>query len=379
MLVLPFIGLFLSLTLWGTLFPVPRASGPPESFMERLSGAMKVTALVKGAHGLMEMFSMYRTLPRHKDPVRYVQDVAFWADVAELAYLPNRTETGLSEVIPLWVETIVEEPVVDNGSSMFPSLGHVVAIERAGFDPIVSVSPASSRAVVWAVAWIVLAVLFSLWLALVPTDAYTLENALEALDRFFEPSPKAACRLGADCGPSVYDEVVALVGESGCLFYLDSLLSPSTDSSGSELPLEEEVGDVWIHREVETAITRLERQRAIGVTSELETCITQRWTVRPDGAVEPSMKPVPAESSVTAQFSCHLHWSHGALVPRRPENLAHELLLCLLWTLITRWPQVSEESDTGTGDSAEPHRGHRRISQKKRHRHGRRTRPRQEG
>jgi hypothetical protein len=82
MLALLFVGLFLSPTLWGTLFPVPRASGLPESFVEQLSGAMKVTTLVKGAHGLMKMFSMYRTLPGHKDPVRYFQDVALWVGFA---------------------------------------------------------------------------------------------------------------------------------------------------------------------------------------------------------------------------------------------------------------------------------------------------------
>jgi hypothetical protein len=165
---------------------------------------------------------------------------------------------------------------VDNGSDMFPSWGHVVDIESAGPDSVVSVSPASSRVIVLVVALAALAVLCSLWRAFVLADAYTLEGALEKLDSFLEPSPKAGCRLVADCGPSVYDEVVPLVEESRCRDYFDSLPGSSIDSeSHSELTLEEEVGVVSIHREVETAITHLGRQPAINVTPEREPCITQ--------------------------------------------------------------------------------------------------------
>jgi hypothetical protein len=114
-------------------------------------------------------------------------------DFAELAYLPKgRTETGLSEVIPLWVETIEELPAVDNGSDMFPPLGHVVDIESAGPDSEVSASPASSR-IIMVVALAALAVPCSLWRASVPVDASKLEGALEKLDSFLEPSPKVAC------------------------------------------------------------------------------------------------------------------------------------------------------------------------------------------
>jgi hypothetical protein len=110
-----------------------------------------------------------------------------------------------------------------------------------------------------------------------------------------------ACRLVADCGPSVYDEVVALVEASKCPNYLDSLPSSSIDSGHSELPLEEEAGDVSIHREVETAITHLEPQPATEVTLEREPCITQGrtiqgWTAMPGGVVEPSTPLVPARN-----------------------------------------------------------------------------------
>jgi hypothetical protein len=193
---------------------------------------------------------------------------------------------------------------VENGSEMFPSWGHVVDIESAGPNPVVSASPASSRVFVLVVALVALAVLCSLWRAFVPADAYTLEDALGKLDSFLGPSPKVACRLVADCGPSVYDEVVAPVEESRCPNYLDSLPSSSIDSGHSELPLEEEVGDVSIHREVETAITHLELQPAIEVTLEREPCITQGrtiqgWTAMPGGLVEPSTPPVPAGSNVS--------------------------------------------------------------------------------
>jgi hypothetical protein len=304
-MIFPFIGLFISLTLWGALFPVPRVSDPSESFVDRLTGAMRVTILVKGAFDLVEMFSTHGTLPRHEDPVPCFQEVAPWVDFAELADLPNgKTETGLSEGIPLWVETIEEEPVVGNGSDMSPSWGHVVDIESTGPESVVSTSPAPSRVVILVVGLAALAVLCSLLRAFVPADAYKLEDALEKLNSFLEPSPKAAC-LVADCGPSVYDEVVALVDESGCHDYFNSL--PGGSESDSDLPLEEEVAVVYIHCEVEMDNTRLEQQRVTGVPPEVEPCIIEGrtipgWTAMSGGLVEPSTTPVPAGSDVSDQL-----------------------------------------------------------------------------
>jgi hypothetical protein len=135
----------------------------------------------------------------------------------------------------------IEEPVVDNGSDMLPSLGHVVNIESAEPDSVVSASPASSRVRIIVVALAALAVLCCLWRAFVPADASKLEGALEKLDSFLKPSSKVAC-LVADCRPSTYDKVATLVKESRCPDYSNSLPSSSIDSeSDSELPLEEEV------------------------------------------------------------------------------------------------------------------------------------------
>jgi hypothetical protein len=182
----------------------------------------------------------------------------------ELAYLPNgKIETGLSEDIPLWVETIEEEPVVKNGSDMFPSLGHVVDIESAGPDLVVSASPTLSLV-------IILVLVCFLWRALVLADTYKLEDALEKSDSPLEQSPKVAY-LVADCGPSVYDEAAALVEESRCPDYFDYL--PGNSEGDSDLPLEEEVGVVYIHCEVEMDRTRFERQWATGVAPEPEPCI----------------------------------------------------------------------------------------------------------
>jgi hypothetical protein len=92
-------------------------------------------------------------------------------------------------------------------------------------------------------------------------------TAWKVLSSFLEPSPKAAC-LVADCGLSVYDEMVALVEESRCPDYFNSL--PGNSESDSDLPLEEEVGVVYIHCEVEMDSIRLEQQRAVEVTPEAE-------------------------------------------------------------------------------------------------------------
>jgi hypothetical protein len=139
-----------------------------------------------------------------------------------------------------------------------------VDIGSAGPDSVVSASPASSRVIL--VVALTLAVLCFLGRAFVPADAHKLEDAGEKLDSFLD--------------------------------YSDSLPGSSIDSGLSK---EEEVSDVSFHREVETAITRLEQLR---LTPEREPCIIQGrtipgWTAMP---VEPSRKPVPAGSNVSGQF-----------------------------------------------------------------------------
>jgi hypothetical protein len=259
---------------------VPRVNDPSESVVRRFTGAMRVTTLVKGAYDLVEMSSIHHILPRHEDPVPCFQEVALWVDFAELAYLPKgETGTELSEDIPLWEETIEEAPMADNGSDMFPSSGHAVDIESAGPDSVVFASPILSRVVILVVSLAALAVLCSLSRAPVPADAYNLEGALEKSDSSPSPSPSP------DCGPSVDDEIAALVEVLRRLEELrdcyDSLLgSPGGDSG---LPREEEV---------DMDSTRLGRQRETGVTPESEPrsiegrTIIPGWTAMPGGLGE---------------------------------------------------------------------------------------------
>ena len=147
---------------------------------------------------------------------------------------------------------------------------------------------------------------------LVPYGAYTLLDAIERLARYLEPSPKV---------------VRLLVADDGSFSYLDFLYSSFASPSFSVLPLEEEAdGVASIHRMVEKAITRLERQRAIAVSPELEYCIVKSWTVGPGGSVEPLTNPVPVVSSVVVgQSSAQSHqpwqrWAFVACLARRPRR-----------------------------------------------------------
>ena len=89
------------------------------------------------------------------------------------------------------------------------------------------------------------------------------------------------------------------------------------------------------------AITRLERQRAVAVSPELEYCITKSWTVRPGGAVEAFTNPVPVTSSVVlGQSSAHQPWQRWALVVHRPED--HNVVYQRVCILLARWRHTAE-------------------------------------
>ncbi|GES62780.1 hypothetical protein ATEIFO6365_0005060600 [Aspergillus terreus] len=54
-MILPFIGVFLSLTIWGTFLPVPGLTTPNDPLIRRISAAIEVTTMAKGIHDLAEL------------------------------------------------------------------------------------------------------------------------------------------------------------------------------------------------------------------------------------------------------------------------------------------------------------------------------------
>jgi hypothetical protein len=325
----PFFGLFVSLAIWGTFYPVPGFIRPSDGFVRRLSGAFKATTCAGQIYRVIEMTRMHAG-PGHKDPESYFQGVPF-GGFEEYICLVNGTEAIASVVIPLGEET-VEQPVVDgrNNTELVVAFGSdegcVVESRYTGGDSTVSISSLCPRATAWAFAWWYLAVIICFCLGLVPYGAHA-RDAVERLGQYFEPSPKVA-RL--------------LVVDSGSLSHLDFLYNTFTSSSSSGLPLEGEADDVVsIHHMVEKAITRLERQRAVAVSPELEYCITKSWTVGPGGAVEPPTNPVPVTSSVVlGQSDAHQPWQRWALVVHRPED--HNVVYQRVCSLLAIWRHTVE-------------------------------------
>ncbi|KAN0070993.1 hypothetical protein V8E54_011158 [Elaphomyces granulatus] len=311
----PFLGVFISLAIWGTFYPVPGFIRPSDGFLGRISGAFEATTCAGGIYHVIEEVARVYVGPRHQDSVVHVQEVAF-GGFEDYICLLNGTEVKASVAIPLGEET------------------------GAGGDSPVFTSPIFPQAFAWCPA-----VLLCFCVGLVPSVAHTLSDAIERLGRYLEPSPKVARLLVVDCGSSSPD-----------------LLSSSYTSSGpSALPLEREVDDVFIHHMVEEAISRLERQRAVAVPSELQ-CILRSRTARSQGAGETLTNPVPVVSPVAVnQSPAHQPWQRWALVVYRPGD--HNVVYHNVCILLARWRQtvdmtvpvtVGEETVPAIEDTAVP-------------------------
>ncbi|KKA18120.1 hypothetical protein T310_7931 [Rasamsonia emersonii CBS 393.64] len=356
MLVIPILGLYISLALWGSLIPVPWVS---EIWMvpsvRQLHGTVRATAWsVKTLVGDLTDLAAY-AVPRHKVPV-YVPTVS----VPKIAFgylwmftAPTNDSNGYFEAPEMVgfsrVKDFILIPPVTSLTAVEKvemSLSVVTPLwEETGFVPV-SKSPMTSAVVGLVFTVLVLAFTWLLWKKKFgfSFDASALGVVLEELGRLLEPSPKVArVVLGSDETPSVLDTVVALVEQAGYSCEAYSLLlgmDAPTGSVSSETPLEGEVLDVWIHPRVEAAIMRLERQRAVAVVPELEFCITKGWTAGPSGAdgalterVLPAFNDAPDDYPLD-HLPQRVRW---ALVPRRLETLAHDVVLRLLWALLTSW------------------------------------------
>ena len=366
----PFVGLFLSLAIWGTLYPVPGFIRPSDGFMRRISGAFQATACAGGIYRAIEVARVY-VGPWHQDSTSHIHEVTF-GGFEEYLCLLNGTEVKASVAIPLGGET-AEQPVVDGRNSTDPIVfvgnGEEWLVETgyAGGDSPVFTSPVFPQAADWAFAKC-LAVLLCFCVGLVPCVAHILFAAVEWLGMYLEPSHKVARLLVVD-------------GDSSSL---DLLSSSYTSSGSSALPLEREADEVFIHHMVEEAISRLERQSVVAVAPELQ-CILKSWTAWHRGAVETLSNPVPVVSPVAVnQSPAHQPWQRWALVVYRPEdpNVVYQRVCILLarWrhTVEMAVPVSGGHQDTtvpATEDTAAPEgrpRRKNRPSQAQRRREGKR-------
>ncbi|GIC84578.1 uncharacterized protein Aud_000396 [Aspergillus udagawae] len=381
-MLLPFIGGFIFLTLWGSFFQVPGNNDPHGRFGRTISDAVGTTALAKGIYDLAEAMTSMYTAPGHKEFL-YVRSTGFPSPAAHVGF-PNATGTRKSTIsvaIPLWEEADVLQICVDSGP--------------VDCDTAASNSPASSSRVGLVVAWGLLAFVALLWKGLVSFGVSALGDELSWLGQFLEGTPKVAHYIAADSAPSLYEEVDALVeGKMSSGVAVSSSDVDALTRSAIAAPLEEQ--QTWrfvsIHPEVEKAIFRLERQRIVAASPELDSRTVKGPKVNPNGVVDGLTDIAQGTSDVVG--SCALHSSRKwALVLRRPENLSPILVLQLVCALLASWEshaasavsdspgsQVAQEPEADAEGAPTPGSQRRkRPSQAKRKRYARRLREREEG
>ncbi|GAQ07258.1 hypothetical protein ALT_4579 [Aspergillus lentulus] len=381
-MLLPFVGGFIFLTLWGSFFQVPGNNDLSGRFARTISDAVGATALAKGIYDLAEAITSTYTAPGHKEFL-YIRTTGFPSSAAHVGF-PNATGTRKSTIsvaIPLWEEADVLQICVDSGP-----------VDR---DTAASNSPASSSRAGLVVVWGLLAFIALLWKGLVSFGVSALGDKLGWLGQFLEGTPKVAHYLAADSAPSLYEEVDALV--EGKMLSGVAVSSSDVDAltrSAIAAPLEEQQtwGFVSIHPVVEKAISRLERQRIVAVSLELDSCTVNEPKVNPNGVVDGPTDTAQGTSDVVGSSALHpsRKW---ALVLRRPENLSPILVLQVSCALLAGWEshtasavpdspgsQLAEEPEADAeGAPTSGSRRRKRPSQAKRKRYARRLREREEG
>jgi hypothetical protein len=150
----PFLGLFVSLAIWGTFYPVPGFIRPSDGFVRRIFGAFEAAACAGEIYCAIEVVRVYAG-PWHRDSASHVREVTF-GGFEEYICLLNGTEVKTSVAIQLGDETVVEQPVVDGGNctDLVVAVGNdeewLVETGYAGGDSLVFISPILPQAAGWA-------------------------------------------------------------------------------------------------------------------------------------------------------------------------------------------------------------------------------------
>ncbi|KAL1865092.1 hypothetical protein Plec18167_009561 [Paecilomyces lecythidis] len=366
-MLIPFFGVFALVALWGTFLPVPLLSDPSEGFVKRLTGAIHATTLSKGVYDLAELVSAY-VPPGYGET--YFGGVVYDGSKEQFV-TPTDVTTGFSLVIRLDIDetgassrgnTSSDHAPVSDSSFVLSAYGYLVFVVGLA-----------------AVAW-------ARWMGLLSLGASKLEEALDNLESLLDSwsSPKVAHYLVADGVPSAYDAVVALVEGNEALmseFSAGYQAGTSTSSVSAVAPTKQKSLDVWIHRKVVEAISRLERRRVLATFPELESCTTAGSTAAGDGAVESFTNKSLDASNVSEDDSCFRLPRQWALVVRRPENLAPVMVFQFVCALAANWERHLASSDQqavvevvqGAEVASAPASRRMRPSQQKRRRQAKRA------
>ncbi|KAL2367369.1 hypothetical protein BDBG_04939 [Blastomyces gilchristii SLH14081] len=401
MLLFPFLGLVVSLTLWGTFYPVPftdvRPHGP---FMGRITGAIKASFLLTGTYEFIltagskatgalqhESFSSSSGAPGF--PIdTYLDDMscnssswAFTTATLSNPCLSRDMYSSNSSEIALVTEPLETPHVATSG------------IEKAH-----TTQSAQSSTFLLELALGSLVTVLVCWLSLrLMNNAYTLKDLALSLGRLFVPSPEVANHLVMTSGltvtvnssndvvllptPEACGSVMAMaesalgMGQSGVnpiysmenrsfftgsVATCDAWLSTPALVTGSQL--------VDFHPVVDAVINRLERLQ-VGAPVNWSDCMAADSDATPVGKVnnEPGST---SESSVT--FAPVRMPQLTALVLRRFENISHFVLLRLVFVIVAAvgdGQTVAENTSSPDKEEGPPQRPKKnRMGQRQRRR-----------
>ncbi|EAU32290.1 predicted protein [Aspergillus terreus NIH2624] len=332
-MILPFIGVFLSLTIWSTLLPVPGLTTPQDPLIKRISAAIEVTTMAKGIHDLAELATAsahtYRApSPRpsvvHHSPTTPTT-TASPPDTSPTALAAPQTKAlavpqtkALTIYIPLR-----EPPHPDTSKVCIPPPGFFVPYRYRSMTPCAVCSLltlAKVGAIVWFVVEIVLLMLRMAWA--VGRDMY------DAFAQLTSPHPDVV-----DSPSALYDEIDALVeglapeapAADVCCFPFQGAFAAKLGTAAAAAATEEQE-----HRSTE-------QQKTCTTHCELETATAhsrpgQQWApVSPaagmgtasEGSADEVRSVMDADLDVASAWAPpYAPARHWALVVRRLENVS---------------------------------------------------------
>lgn len=328
MLFLPFVGLFVGLSLWGSFFPIPGFSSPDESFIKRITGSMHLTIIAKGIHGMAEVITSGYG-PGHSANGPYLQ----YMDFADPFMIINGTSPIassldarlLDETFLIRTSTVPQKSLA---ACVTVSDGTVPAERGREYSEKVSTSSESSVCSTFVAGAGALVFATALWFAYILADEARIVKFLRFLDLVLPGD--GANRLHIGNGLSLYEEMDFLVVEGKLPW---TTLRVNSDTRAESSTSSDDYGwirEVSILRQVEKTISRLERQRALSIVCEELARILRVLEAKSSGGSETA----PDASDAAADLR---DARQRALVVRRPENLAPVMVFQLVCALCTSW------------------------------------------
>ncbi|KAF9886069.1 hypothetical protein FE257_012004 [Aspergillus nanangensis] len=397
-MLIPFVGIFISLTIWGTFFQVPGFNDPQESFTKRIFGAMEATAVAKGVYDLAGVIkSAYKNrVPQYQERT-VVHPAGFESNVELMILLPNTTTQATAVSIETGFESNVELMILlPNTTTQATAVSIETPLRAKAVDDHVCGPSASVSMKFFGVTMLIYSgLLAAIWFrykknatASVACGRGTSRNKLNHSMNLFN-----SILVSSDQVPSSLYELIDALSKPNMpltvtsdIRFFEQVLTQFETTDIFPLLAQETPQVISIHREVEKTISRIECQRvAASVYSQLWISFpVQESNDKLEDTQNETTNPVDtkSKSSPVALSSIYIPSRQWALVVRRPEHISPFLYIQMVCALLARLNETNAEDKTNqavsepglcTEPSTPPSAGRRkRPSQAKRQRYARR-------